>query len=186
MGALWGNEYDDFLLLFHCVLRLTLLGNMGQVCTATSRILVQDTIYERFIKEIQAQTEKVSVLGDPFSEETFQGPQVTRQHYERVLSYIEAGKAEGATLVCCGTKHGDKGYFITPTIFSDVKDHYKINQEEVFGPFLTVRKFSTEDEAIRSANCTSYGLGASVFTKDITKAHRVAAKIEAGMVWINR
>ncbi|PWW73039.1 aldehyde dehydrogenase-like protein [Tuber magnatum] len=162
-----------------------IMSNMGQVCTATSRILVQDTIHDKFIQEIKAQTERVSVLGDPFSEATFQGPQATKQQYDRVLSYIEAGKAEGATLVCGGTKHGDKGYFITPTIFSDVKDHYKINQEEVFGPFLAIGKFSIEDEAVRSANCTSYGLGASIFTSDITRAHRVAAKIEAGTVWIN-
>lgn len=93
---------------------------------------------------------------------------------------------EGATLVHGGTTHGEKGYFITPTIFVDVKDHYKINQEEVFGPFVVIDKFKTQEEAITRANCTSYGLGAAVFTKDITRAHKVAAKLESGMVWINR
>ncbi|KAL0637555.1 mitochondrial aldehyde dehydrogenase [Maublancomyces gigas] len=165
---------------------LGIMSNMGQICTATSRILVQESIYDKFIEAFKQETTKVSIIGDPFAEDTFQGPQVTRQQYERILSYIEAGKSEGATLVHGGTTHGEKGYFITPTIFVDVKDHYRINQEEVFGPFVVIDKFKTQEEAITRANCTPYGLGAAVFTKDITRAHKVAAKLESGMVWINR
>ncbi|KAL7273391.1 mitochondrial aldehyde dehydrogenase [Rhizina undulata] len=162
-----------------------IMSNMGQICSATSRILVQESIYEKFIESFKTHTQMVSVIGDPFAEDTFQGPQVTKQQYERVMQYIEAGKAEGATLVCGGAKHGDKGYFIAPTVFADIEHHYKINQEEIFGPVVTIDKFKTQEEAIKKANGTCYGLGAAVFTQDITKAHRVAAKIECGMIWIN-
>ncbi|RPB11397.1 aldehyde dehydrogenase-like protein [Morchella conica CCBAS932] len=162
-----------------------IMHNMGQVCTATSRILVHESVYSQFIEKFKKETAKVSVVGDPFSEKTFQGPQVSKQQHERILEYIEHGKAEGATLVSGGTPHGEKGFFVAPTIFADVKAHHKINQEEVFGPFVVIDKFSTQEEAISRANGTQYGLGASIFTKDITRAHRVAAKLDAGMVWIN-
>lgn len=165
-----------------------IMSNMGQVCTATSRILVQEGVYKTFIEAFKEQVKTTSKVGNPFEEETFQGPQVTRQQYERVLNYIESGKSEGATLVSGGEAFkdvGGKGFFIAPTVFTDVKDDMKIYREEVFGPFVVISSFKTEEEAIERANDTTYGLGSAVFTKDITKAHRVARNIEAGMVWIN-
>jgi aldehyde dehydrogenase (NAD(P)+) len=166
-----------------------IMYNQGQVCTSTSRLLVHESVYDKFVsvfKEVVASTSKV---GDPFSDDTFQGPQVTKAQYDRVLSYIEAGKSEGATLVSGGEPYknvGDgKGFFIAPTIFTGVKDNMRIYREEVFGPFVVIASFKGEEEAVTRANDTTYGLGAAVFTKDIERAHRVASDIEAGMVWIN-
>ena len=133
-----------------------------------------------------ASTNKV---GDPFADDTFQGPQVTQAQYERILSYIDSGKQEGATLAAGGEPvknvANGKGFYIAPTIFTNVKDHMRIYREEVFGPFVVIASFTGEDEVLARANDTSYGLGAALFTKDIARAHRVAADIEAGMVWIN-
>lgn len=165
-----------------------IMSNMGQICTATSRILVQEGVYKKFIEQFKTHLAKTSTVGDPFKDSTFQGPQVTKAQYDRVLSYIEAGKSEGATLAAGGVPHKDvagKGFFVEPTVFIDVKDSMKIFREEVFGPFVVISSFKTEDEAVERANDTTYGLGSAVFTKDIVKAHRVARNIEAGMVWIN-
>ena len=165
-----------------------IMSNMGQICTATSRILVEESIYDKFVTLFKEQVKAVSKVGDPFSDETFQGPQVTKTQYERVLSYIESGKSEGATLATGGEAYKDvngKGFFIAPTVFTNVKDHMTIYREEVFGPFVVIASFKTEEEAIERANDTTYGLGSSVFTENLTKAHRVARAIEAGMVWIN-
>lgn len=166
-----------------------IMSNMGQICTATSRILVQEGVYDAFVEGFKKQVKEVSVVGDPFEETTFQGPQVTKTQYERVLDYIESGKSEGATLAMGGepAKSGPdgKGFFISPTVFTDVTDSMKIFREEVFGPFVVIASFKTEEEAVERANDTTYGLGSAVFTRDIVKAHRVARNIEAGMVWIN-
>jgi aldehyde dehydrogenase (NAD+) len=167
-----------------------IMFNQGQVCTATSRILVQDSIYDTFVAAFKKQVQDVSVVGDPFAENTFQGPQVTKAQHERVLGFVQAGKDEGATLVCGGETFTDgptpnKGFFIKPTIFTGVKPSMRIYREEVFGPFVVIATFTTEEEALEMANDTLYGLGSAVFTKDITRAHRVARRIEAGMVWIN-
>lgn len=167
-----------------------IMANQGQVCSATSRIFVQEDAYEDFVKAFRDTVEKVSVVGDPFDEKTFQGPQVTKQQYERVLKYAEIGKEEGATLVAGGeplkeaTSSG-KGYFVAPTIFTDVTEQMAIYQEEVFGPFVVIGKFKNEEEALRLANNTSYGLGSAVFTKDLERATRVAREIESGTVWVN-
>ncbi|RDW87299.1 ALDH-like protein [Coleophoma crateriformis] len=167
-----------------------IMSNQGQICTATSRILVQESVYSSFIADFKKHVKEVSIVGDPFAESTFQGPQVTKAQYERVLSYVQAGKDEGATLASGGeafTSVGPsgKGFFITPTVFTDVKPSMKIYQEEVFGPFVVIASFKTEEEALEMANDTTYGLGSAIFTQDITRAHRVAKRIEAGMVWIN-
>ncbi|KAF2717145.1 aldehyde dehydrogenase [Polychaeton citri CBS 116435] len=166
-----------------------IMSNQGQICTATSRILVQEGVYDKFIEAFKEQIKTTSKVGDPFSDETFQGPQVTKAQYERVLSYIEAGKEEGATLSMGGDAHknvgGGKGFFVNPTVFTNVKQSMRIFREEVFGPFCVVVPFKTEEEALEIANDTTYGLGSAVFTKDIVKAHRMARNIEAGMVWIN-
>lgn len=166
-----------------------IMSNMGQICTATSRILVQDSVYDKFVEEFKKHLAATSTVGDPFNDATFQGPQVTKAQYERVLSYIETGKSEGATLAAGGEPQknvaGGKGFFVAPTVFTNVTDKMRIFREEVFGPFVVIASFATEDEAVARANDTTYGLGSAVFTQDITKAHRVARNIEAGMVWIN-
>ena len=168
---------------------LGIMSNMGQICTATSRILVQEGIYDKFIEAFKKQIETTSKVGDPFKDDTFQGPQVTKAQYERVLGYIDSGKSEGATLAMGGEAYKDvgegKGFFVSPTVFTNVKDSMKIFREEVFGPFVVVVQFKDEEDALALANNTTYGLGSAVFTKDIVKAHRIARKIEAGMVWIN-
>ncbi|KAL2018810.1 hypothetical protein VTK56DRAFT_368 [Thermocarpiscus australiensis] len=164
-----------------------IMSNQGQICTATSRILVHEKVYDEFLEKFKARVREISVLGDPFEETTFQGPQVTKAQYERVLSYIDAGKEEGATVVMGGKPApvNGKGFFVAPTVFTNVKPTMKIYREEIFGPCVAIASFRTEEEAIEYANDTTYGLGAAIFTKDLTRAHRVAREIEAGMVWVN-
>lgn len=172
-----------------------IMSNQGQICTATSRILVHEAVYEPFVGRFKATVEKVSVLGDPFAEATFQGPQVTRAHYERVLGYIQAGRDEGATVMLGGGpaphkqqgkgKGKGKGFFVAPTVFTDVKPSMKIFREEIFGPCVVIVSFRTEAEALALANDSTYGLGAALFTRDLTRAHRVAREVEAGTVWVN-
>nr|POF02584.1 aldehyde dehydrogenase [Quercus suber] len=168
---------------------LGIMSNMGQICTATSRILVQEDIYDKFVEAFKQQVTSTSKIGDPFADETFQGPQVTKAQYDRVLSYIETGKSEGATLALGGEAYknvgGGKGFFVSPTVFTNVDSSMRVFREEVFGPFVVIVSFKTEEEAVQKANDTTYGLGSAVFTKDIVKAHRIARNIEAGMVWIN-
>jgi aldehyde dehydrogenase (NAD+) len=165
------------------------MSNSGQICSATSRILVQESVYDSFVTAFKSHVQEVSVVGDPFAESTFQGPQVTKAQYDRVMGYIKSGKEEGATIISGGeafTSVGTgKGFFIKPTIFTHVKPSMKIYREEIFGPFVVITSFKTEEEALELANDTTYGLGSAVFTQDITRGHRVAKKIEAGMVWIN-
>ena len=165
-----------------------IMSNMGQICTATSRVLVQEGVYEKFVEAFKKHTEETSVVGDPFKDDTFQGPQVTKAQYERVLSYIDSGKSEGAKLAAGGEAYKDvngKGFFIEPTVFTDVKDSMRIYREEVFGPFVIISSFKTEDEAVERANDTTYGLGSALFTRDVVRAHKVARRLEAGMVWVN-
>ncbi|PKY02460.1 aldehyde dehydrogenase [Aspergillus campestris IBT 28561] len=165
-----------------------IMSNQGQVCSATSRILVHADIYDTFVIRFKAEVEKISKVGDPFQSDTFQGPQVTKDQFNRVLSYVEAGKQEGAQLVCGGAAFknvGGKGLYIAPTVFAGVTDSMAIAQEEVFGPFVVIAPFHDEAEAIERANSTIFGLGASVFTRDISRALRVSKKIQSGTIWVN-
>ena len=165
-----------------------IMSNMGQICTATSRVLVHESVYDQFISLFKEHVKTTSKVGDPFQDSTFQGPQVTKTQYERVLGYIESGKSEGATLAMGGEAYKNvngKGFFISPTVFTNVKDSMRIYREEVFGPFVVISSFKTEEEALARANDTTYGLGSAVFTQNIARAHRVAKRIEAGMVWVN-
>ncbi|KAI9168027.1 Aldehyde dehydrogenase [Paramyrothecium foliicola] len=165
-----------------------IMSNQGQICTSTSRILVQEEVYQDYVARFK-QVCLENKVGNPFEDDTFQGPQITKAQYDKILNYIQSGKDEGASLVTGGVPYknvGDgKRFFIEPTVFSEVKQNMKIFQEEVFGPFVAITPFKTEEDAIALANSTSYGLGAALFTRDIERGHRVAARLEAGMVWIN-
>lgn len=158
--------------------------NHGQTCCAGSRIFVQEGIYDKFLEAFKKRAE-ANKVGDPFHPETFQGPQVSKVQFDRIMGYIQSGKDDGATIVTGGGRHGDKGYFIQPTIFADVRPDMKIMREEIFGPVCAIAKFSTEEEVIRMGNDTAYGLAASVHTKDLNTAIRVSNGLKAGTVWVN-
>jgi len=161
-----------------------IFANQGEVCVAGSRIYVQAGIYDDFLQKFTESARHLP-LGDPFSPDTFQGPLISGIQFERVMSYIKSGQAEGATLHLGGKQHGTEGYFIQPTIFTSCKPDMKIVQEEIFGPVAVVIKFTTEEEVIEQANDTAYGLACSVFTKDIDRAMRVVGDVEAGTAWVN-
>ncbi|XP_077870267.1 aldehyde dehydrogenase 1A1-like [Saccoglossus kowalevskii] len=162
----------------------SLFRNVGQVCCAATRTFVHEDIYDEFVRKSVARAKK-RVIGDPYDEKTESGPQVSKVQLERVLELIESGKKEGAVLQCGGGRHGDKGYFVESTVFSNVEDNMRIAKEEIFGPVMQLMKFKTIDEVIERANATTYGLGAYVFTKDIDKALTIANSIQAGTVWVN-
>ncbi|MFT4415273.1 aldehyde dehydrogenase family protein [Fredinandcohnia humi] len=165
-----------------------IFSNAGQVCSAGSRLLLEESIYDTFIDRLVERAKKIRV-GPGDDPNTEMGALVSQQHMEKVLSYIQIGKDEGAKLVCGGnrmTGNGlEKGYFVEPTIFVDTTPEMRIVQEEIFGPVLAVQKFKDEQEAIELANNTAYGLAAGVFTQDGAKALRVIKKIRAGITWIN-
>ncbi|KAJ8442379.1 hypothetical protein Cgig2_018635 [Carnegiea gigantea] len=156
----------------------------GEICVAGSRVLVQEGIYDKLVEKLKHKA-KNWVIGDPFDPKVNQGPQVDKRQFEKILSYIEHGKREGAKLLCGGNRHGEKGYFIQPTIFTDVEDHMVIAREEIFGPVMSLMKFKTMEEAIQRANNTRYGLAAGIVTKNIDTANTVSRSIKAGIIWIN-
>ena len=158
--------------------------NHGQCCCAGSRIYVQSGIYDKFIEAFKARTAK-NVVGDPFAADTFQGPQVSQLQFDRIMNYIKSGKEAGAKVEIGGERKGDKGYFIQPTIFSNVSEDMKIMQEEIFGPVCSISKFETEDEVIKAGNETTYGLAAALHTTNLNTAIRVSNKLKAGTVWVN-
>jgi len=158
--------------------------NQGQCCCAGSRLFVEDKIHGEFVERVVADS-KARRVGDPFDPATQQGPQVDRAQFDKIMGYIEAGRREGATLATGGGRVGDKGFFIEPTVFTNVKDEMAIAREEIFGPVLSVLKFSDMDELIRRANATNFGLAAAVWTRDIAKAHEAAKRLRAGTVWVN-
>lgn len=160
--------------------------NAGQCCCASSRTFVQAGIYDQFVTKATslAMARKV---GNPWEPDVVQGPQVDKDSYDKVLEMIEAGKAEGAKLQCGGGKATQdvKGYFIQPTVFSDVQDHMRIAKEEIFGPVQSIFKFDTMEELIERVNNTTYGLAAGVLTKDINRALTFSTAVQAGSVWVN-
>jgi len=159
--------------------------NHGQCCCAGSRVYVESGIYDKFVERFKARAEENKV-GDPFAKDTFQGPQVSKLQFDRIMGYIDEGKKSGATVLTGGERHGDKGYFIKPTIFSDVTEDMKIVQEEIFGPVCSISKFDSEEEVLKAANGTTYGLAAAVHTKNLNTAIRVSNNLKAGTVWVNQ
>lgn len=165
-----------------------IFANQGQVCSAGSRLLIEECIYERFVDRLVERVKKIKV-GPGMDVETEMGPLISQTHMDKVLNYIRMGQDEGATLVCGGnrlTENGlEHGFYVEPTIFVDTTPDMRIVQEEIFGPVLVVQKFVTEEEAIRLANDSIYGLAGGVFTRDGAKAHRIVRKLRAGITWIN-
>jgi len=158
--------------------------NQGQCCCAGSRLFVEERIHDEVIDRLKEKNQDRRV-GDPFDPQTQQGPQVDEAQFDKVLKYVEYGKKDGAKMISGGKRVGDKGYFVEPTLFAGVTDEMRIAREEIFGPVLSVLKFKNVDEIIRRSNNTNFGLAAAVWTRDVAKAHRYAASVRAGTVWIN-
>ncbi|WP_404813508.1 betaine-aldehyde dehydrogenase [Indioceanicola profundi] len=168
-----------------------MLGNFysqGEVCSNGTRVFVHRSVMDAFLEKLATRTARM-VIGDPLRPDTHVGPLISREHMEKVLGYIAKGRAEGARLVAGGHRVTDgdcaRGWFVAPTIFADCTDEMSIVREEIFGPVMTVLPFDDEQEVIARANDTPFGLAAGVFTRDLSRGHRVVARLEAGTCWIN-
>lgn len=162
--------------------------NFGQTCHAGTRIYVHEDVYDQFLEAYTARLKKMTV-GNNFDNKNDQGPQNSKMQYEKILGYISSGKEAGATVHLGGNaikgQDGKKGYFIEPTIFTNVTADMKIMREEIFGPVVAIAKFKTEEEVIEMANDTTYGLAAGIHTKDYERAIRVTSALQAGTTWVN-
>ncbi|HYV19627.1 MAG TPA: aldehyde dehydrogenase family protein [Verrucomicrobiae bacterium] len=158
--------------------------NKGEVCTAGSRLFLEESVHDAFLDKLQSHVGKLQ-QGDPLDPKTRLGPQVSEAQMRSILGYVDKGKSEGARLVTGGERPQGKGYFVRPTIFTDVRNDMTLAREEIFGPVLAVLRFKELDDVLAQANDTVYGLAAAVWTKDIKKAHRTARQLQAGTVWIN-
>jgi aldehyde dehydrogenase (NAD+) len=156
----------------------------GQCCTAGSRLFVEEKVRPKFVERL-AERAKQRKLGDPLDPTTEQGPQVSQEQMDKILGYVDIGQKQGAKLLTGGHRHGDRGFFVEPTIFDNVKDDMAIAKDEIFGPVVSVLPFKDVNEVIDRANNTSYGLAAAIWTKDIDKAHLFAREVKAGTVWVN-
>jgi aldehyde dehydrogenase (NAD+) len=165
-----------------------IFSNKGEVCHAGSRVLVHEKVYDGFVGELADRAKRL-IVGDPLDPKTEMGAQISARQLETILGYIQSGKDEGARLLAGGSRDTEgakvKGNFVQPTIFSDVKPGMKIAREEIFGPVLACLRIRDEAEAVDVANGTTYGLAAAVWTRDTAKAHSIARKLKAGVVWIN-
>lgn len=165
-------------------------ANQGQICLCGSRILVERSIHDRFVETLASQT-KLLKIGDPLDTSTDQGAITSKQHFDKVISYIDLAKSEGGTIVCGGRRPESlpdrcrNGFFIEPTIITGLGSRCRTNMEEIFGPVVTVIPFDDEDELISIANGTEYGLSASLWTTNVDRAHRVSAQLHSGTVWVN-
>jgi aminomuconate-semialdehyde/2-hydroxymuconate-6-semialdehyde dehydrogenase len=164
-------------------------SNQGEICLCGSRILVERSLYEKFVSEFVKRTKEV-VVGDPLEEGTRMGALVSEGHMNKVLSYIELAKKEGGQILCGGNRitisvRCANGYFVEPTVIVGLDQHCRTNQEEIFGPVVTIMPFDSEDEAINYANSNAYGLSATIWTENLKRAHRVAHQIKSGIIWIN-
>ncbi len=164
---------------------LGIFMNQGQVCCAGSRVFVQESMYDQFTDSL-AQMAQSLTLGNPLDTSTRMGPLVSKEQHERVLGYLEIGKKEGAKAKVGGEAgNQERGYFVKPTVFTDVKNSMKIAREEIFGPVAAAIPFKDENDAVFQGNDTTYGLAAAVWTRDISRAHKIARALKAGTVWIN-
>ncbi len=168
-----------------------LLGNFytqGEICSNGTRVYVHESIHDAFLQKLVARVGKMTI-GDPLDPATDVGALISREHMEKVLGYIEQGQRSGARLVIGGGRPADPalaaGFFVEPTVFAECREDMSIVQEEIFGPVMAVLSFRTEDEVVERANDTPYGLAAGIFTRDISRAHRVAGRLEAGTIWVN-
>ena len=164
-------------------------SNQGEICLCGSRILIEEPVYEKFKKDFIERTKQLTV-GDPLEESSKQGAIVSKTHYEKILRCIETAKQEGGSILFGGNPvklngRCANGYFIEPTVIEGLGPNCQTNQEEIFGPVVTLQSFKSEEEALQLANATSYGLAAMIWTQDISKANRVAAKVESGIIWVN-
>ena len=164
-------------------------SNQGEICLCGSRILVEESVYERFRSEFVTRVQQLKV-GDPLEEQTKQGAIVSKMHYEKILRCIDTAKQEGGKILCGGhpvVPEGRcaNGYFIQPAVIEGLGPACQTNQEEIFGPVVTLQTFKTEEEALQLANASTYGLAATIWTQDISKANRMAARVESGIIWIN-
>jgi phenylacetaldehyde dehydrogenase len=158
--------------------------NHGQCCCAGSRLMVERSIFDDVVEGVAREAKKIK-LGPGLSEDTQMGPLVSEEQLKRVTNYLHQGKAEGACYVTGGGRAGDRGYFVHPTVVKDVRPEMSIVREEIFGPVVVAEPFSKEEDLVKRANATEYGLAAGIWTRDIAKAHRIAAEIRAGTVWVN-
>ncbi len=164
-------------------------SNQGQICLCGSRILVEESIYERFKTEFIERAKKLTV-GDPLDDNSKQGAVVSKMHFDKVMGCIELAKEEGGKILLGGnavkgTGRCENGYFIEPTIIEGLGPSCRTNMEEIFGPVVTIQSFKTEEEALALANCSDYGLAATIWTQDISRANRVAATVYSGIIWVN-
>ncbi|MGH7906226.1 MAG: aldehyde dehydrogenase family protein [Candidatus Binataceae bacterium] len=158
--------------------------NTGQVCAAGTRIFVQNEMYDKFVDSLSKFSESMT-MGDPLDPKTKMGPVVSKEQYERVRNYLEVGKQEGAKVMIGGETGNGKGYYVKPTVFAGVKNDMRIAREEIFGPVAAAIPFKDENDAVFQGNDTTYGLAAAVWTRDISRAHKVARALKAGTVWVN-
>ncbi len=164
-------------------------SNQGEICLCGSRILVERSLYQKFVDEFVKRVTALPV-GDPLEEKTRVGALVSEAHMNKVLSYIQLAKDEGGTVVCGGQRLAPEGrcqagYFVAPTVITGLPQTCRTNQEEIFGPVVTIMPFDTEEEVIQYANSNAYGLSATIWTENLKRAHRVAAKVKSGIVWVN-
>lgn len=169
-------------------LQLGILFNQGQVCCAGSRVFVQESIYDKFVKEAVKRFQRVKV-GVPWEQDVQMGSQINERQLEKILNYIEIGKKEGAQVLCGGERIREddlgKGAFMQPTLLGDVTNSMRVAQEEIFGPVACIIKFKDEEDVIKMANDSEYGLGGAVWTRDINRAIRVSRAVETGRMWVN-
>ncbi|MEO5945952.1 MAG: aldehyde dehydrogenase [Chitinophagaceae bacterium] len=184
----YNNEESWKKMLFNTI--RSSFANQGEICLCGSRILIEETIYEKFKTDFIDWINKGLKVGDPLEEETKQGAIVSKVHFDKIIRCIDTAKQEGGKILCGGKAvklegRCANGYFIEPTVIEGLGPNCQTNQEEIFGPVVTLQTFKTEEDAIALANATQYGLAASVWTNDITRANHVAAKVESGIIWIN-